>query len=154
MSINKIVEKFPKNFQTSNPNVAVSFSQTMCVCNAKDNKEEIGNSKPVLVAIFSDPKIVTVDDEDFTNTIFVGYSVYQSPSQADEASLSSYFNDVAEEEENGIVSTSLGSCLMIIDSVPVCLDGIPFLCEGMYHGGLLKFYLAMVNKMGFFRFIA
>lgn len=60
--------------------MAVSFSPND-VCNAKDDKEEISNSKPVLVAIsFLDPETVTVDDEDGTTAMFVGYTVYQSPS--------------------------------------------------------------------------
>ena len=148
MSIEKFVEEFPQNFQTSNPNVAVSFFPND-VCNAEEDKGEIGNEKPVLVAIFSDPEIVvTVDDKDGSPPMFVGYTVYQSPSQADEASLASYFGDATEEEENGIVSTSLGPCSMMIDSVPVCPGSLPFWCDGKYHGCLPKYDLPIVDKFG------
>ena len=133
MSIEKFVEEFPQKFQTSNPNVAVTFFPN-AVCDAEDDKEESGNGKPALVAIFSDPQIITLDYKDGTTKMFVGYTVTQSPSQADEASLASYFGDATEEDKNGIVSTPLGPCSMMIDSVLECGPGeFPFLCGTTHH---------------------
>ena len=95
-----------------------------------------------------------MDDDDGTTAMFVGYTVYQSPSQANEASLKSYFGDAKEEEENGIVLTSLGLCSMMIDSVPVCSDGIPFSCDETYYGCLPNFDIEIIKQIGSAKFVA
>ena len=155
MSIEKFVEEFPQNFQTSNPNVAVSFFPNDVCSNAEeDDQEEIVN--PVLVAIFSDPEIITLNYKDGTTKMFVGYTVNQSPSQAEEASLASYFGDETEEDENGIVSTRLGPCSMMIDSVPACDAGtFPYLCETKYHciPATDKFLFNSTNCANIFAFL-